>query len=83
MLKKKDNSEESLIEMVPDECIELIPSNNKKEKLRLINVFERLKTQLQKDEGVKIAGIYKVFISEEKQNKRLRRRINVYYALLI
>ena len=72
MLEKKDNSEESLIEMVPDECIELIPSNNKKEKLRLINVFERLKTQLQKDEGEKIADIYKVFVSEEKYNKRLR-----------
>ena len=74
MLEKKDNSDESLIDIVPDECIELIPSKNKKEKLRLINVFERLKTQLQKDEREKIADVYKVYVNEEKYNKHLRSR---------
>lgn len=69
----KENYNESLIEFIPDECLDLIPYKNKKEKYRLINVFDRLKTELQKDDGEKIIDVYKVYSSEEKNNKRLKK----------
>ena len=72
----KENYNESLIEIIPDECLDLIPYKNKKEKYRLINVFDRLKTELQKDDGEKITDVYKVYSSEEKNNKRLRKDKN-------
>ena len=72
----KENYNESLIEIIPDECLDLIPYKNKKEKYRLINVFDRLKTELQKDEGDKITDVYTVYSSEQKNNKRLRKDKN-------
>ena len=56
------------INKIPDECLCLMPDENKREKQRLINVFDKLKDELDRNKGNKITDAYKVY-SEDENDK--------------
>ena len=63
----ESNNEDNLISRkdIPDECLNLIPSKDKKEKQDLIDILGRLKDELDNNEGNRIIDIYQSYSENE------------------
>ena len=75
ILVTKQNNINS-INNIPDEYQELLEDNNKREKQRLINVFNELSNNLDKNEGNRIIDLYKSHTYEDYYNNKYIRKDN-------
>lgn len=79
------NNKNSLnsINNITDECQELIEDKKKREKQCLINVFNDLSNDLDKNEGNRIIDLYKIQTYEDYNNKFIKKDNRCIFWLMV